>query len=152
MADCFGKNLAVPLAISYAYAMKQIALVGRTLRGHLPYIIVLIACLGLYQVRVHFPDGPFSSHMSNAALSGLALLFLTGPFEFKKFSRPFIVVASALVVMNIIVELGPSVSLLGNDKVAFLDFNTADPWDMVYGVGTVLLILAVSYCFSRRKR
>ena len=126
-------------------------MIKKFLKQNWPYLALLIITIALHEFRVYNPEGPIGSHLSNAVISGELLLLLTGPGEFRKFSNLFKIVACVLITINVLLELGPAIGDIGSKSISFIDFNTPDPLDMVFGVGYVSLLLLASYYVRSRR-
>lgn len=83
---------------------------------------------------------PISSHISNFAITGAAVILLIGPKDFRRKSarNKVLQITITFAVANIIVEL-LNVGDLQLPGLTFLSFNTADIFDAVYGLIAVVL-------------
>lgn len=91
---------------------------------------------------------PISTHISNFAITGGAVLLLIGPkdFERKKARNKVIQIALTFAGANIIVEM-LSIGDLQLPGLTFLSFNTPDILDAAFGL---LAILIVTFAYRKR--
>jgi hypothetical protein len=99
------------------------------------------------------PRGFFYQHISNFSITGVLFLDLTRKLLLKKgFSRKQLLIrALPFALLNVIIELFIRVDTLRlPGGVNFVEFNTPDPIDMVFGILAVLLVLALMFQFSTK--
>lgn len=96
------------------------------------------------------PTGFFYEHISNFAITGgLFLLAITYMLLKQGFTRKKLLTEAApYVLLNIILELFVRVDTLHLPGVDFVNFNTPDPVDMVFGLVAVGLVVGVVLRFS----
>lgn len=78
---------------------------------------------------------PISSHLSNFTITGLAMLLLMGPKDFKVRSKrlKLITIACFFITINILVELL---------NIGSASFNTADLTDAFFGIFAATIVWA----------
>lgn len=91
-----------------------------------------------------------SSHVSNFAITGAAVMLLIGPKDFRRKSarNKVLQITITFAVANIIVE-SLNVGDLQLPGLTFLSFNTADIFDAVYGLTAVALI---TFCYWKEAK
>ncbi|MGD8374435.1 MAG: hypothetical protein PVI21_06295 [Candidatus Woesebacteria bacterium] len=97
---------------------------------------------------------PISSHLSNFAITGLAILILIGPKDFSAKSKKTTLfgIVCFFISINIIVELLNIGDLSINNQVNIENINTADLADAMFGILAAIIVWTSYYKFTLRHK
>lgn len=125
-------------------------LIGLRLSRSYISLLGLFAATYIWRATTALWFAPISDHISNFAITGGAILLLIGPKDFEKKSawNKVLQITCTFALANIILE-SLNVGDLNLPGLTFLAFNTADAFDMVYGLAAVML---VAFVYWKRAR
>jgi hypothetical protein len=123
----------------------------KNIKLYLIFLAVFVISLGLHETKIPL----IYDHISNFAITG-AILSFSLFYDLHRGTLTKLSFFGALVfwgIVNIIMEFFVRLQTLSLPGVSFINFNTPDPLDALFGLMAILLfyIVVIQYCTQQPK-